>query len=262
MTLYAWPKQAAFGRVVPKSKIYEHATASAALRERFVQQVEQINWAYKLAPETVNLPATPAVAEIQVFRISLKGASLDHEVLKAIDRAIPFPLIFELVQSGRVKLVAAYKRPAQNPGSTADISHWVLSSYFETDWQLESSPRPPLPVALDMAGLYEQLLSPLVQGRVASATEDLRTPPSQVHDVAAVGYTAGAPATQPERLTLEQHIELAEAIATQQKHVERIKARLGREKQFNKRVALNAELRDAKQQLQRLLQQQAATQSH
>ncbi|HBP80667.1 MAG TPA: DUF4391 domain-containing protein, partial [Halomonas sp.] len=139
MTLYAWPKQAAFGRVVPKSKIYEHATASAALRERFVQQVEQINWAYKLAPETVNLPATPAVAEIQVFRISLKGASLDHEVLKAIDRAIPFPLIFELVQSGRVKLVAAYKRPAQNPGSTADISHWVLSSYFETDWQLESS---------------------------------------------------------------------------------------------------------------------------
>ena len=63
-------------------------------------------------------------------------------------------------------------------------------------------------------------------------------------------------------MTLEQHIELAEAIATQQKHVERIKARLGREKQFNKRVALNAELRDAKQQLQRLLQQQAATQSH
>ncbi|HBQ6958111.1 TPA: DUF4391 domain-containing protein, partial [Klebsiella pneumoniae] len=124
MTLYAWPKQAAFGRVVPKSKIYEHATASAALRERFVQQVEQINWAYKLAPETVNLPATPAVAEIQVFRLGLKGASLDHEVLKAIDRAIPFPLIFELVQGGRAKLVAAYKRPAQNPGSTADISHW------------------------------------------------------------------------------------------------------------------------------------------
>lgn len=262
MTLFAWPKQAAFGRVVPKSKIYEHATASAALRERFVQQVEQISWAYKLAPETVNLPATPAVAEIQVFRLGLKGTSLDHEVLKAIDRAIPFPLIFELVQGGRAKLVAAYKRPAQNPGSTADISHWVLSSYFETDWQLESSPRPPLPVALDMAGLYEQLLSPLVQGRVASATEDLRTPPSQIRDGAAAGYAVGTPATQPERLTLERRIELAEAIAAQQTQIERIKARLGREKQFNKRVAINTELRDAKQELQRLLEQQAATQSH
>lgn len=42
------------------------------------------------------------------------------------------------------------------------------------------------------------------------------------------------------------------------KAVERIEARLAREKQFNKRVAINAELRDAKQQLQRLIAQQAA----
>ena len=262
MTLFAWPKQAAFGRVVPKSKIYEHATVSTALKERFVQQVEQINWAYKLAPETVNLPATPAVAEIQVFRLNLKGASLDQDVLKAIDRAIPFPLFFELVQGGRAKLVAAYKRPAQNPGSTADISHWVLSSYFETDWQLESSPRPPLPVALDMAGLYEQLLSPLVLGKVAIATDDASARAPKICDSAVAVYTAATPTEQPERLTLEQRIELAEAIVSQQKHVERIRTRLGREKQFNKRVALNAELRDAKQELQRLIQQQAATQDY
>jgi|TARA_Y100001001_G_scaffold67945_1_gene65756 hypothetical protein len=262
MTLYAWPKQAAFGRVVPKSKIYEHATVSTALKERFVQQVEQINWAYKLAPETVNLPATPAVTEIQVFRLSLKGASLDQDVLKTIDRAIPFPLIFELVQGGRIKLTAAYKRPAQKPKSAADSSRWVVGSYFETDWQPESTPRQPLPVALDMAGLYEQLLSPLVQGKVANATDDAGAPAPQIRDYATAGYTAGTPTTQPERLTLEQHIELAEAIVSQQKQVERIRTRLGREKQFNKRVAINAELRDAKQELQRLIQQQAATQSH
>lgn len=249
MTLYAWPKQAAFGRVVPKSKIYEHAAVSAALKERFVQQVEQINWAYKLAPETVNLPATPAVTEIQVFRLTLKGASLDQDVLKAIDRAIPFPLIFELVQGGRIKLIAAYKRPAQTPKSDADNRRWVIASYFETDWQPESSPRQPLPVALDMAGLYEQLLTPLVQEKVASATDDARAPAPQIRDYAAAGYAVGTPATQPERLTLEQRIELAEAVATQQKQVERIKARLGREKQFNKRVAINAELRYAEQKL-------------
>ena len=60
------------------------------------------------------------------------------------------------------------------------------------------------------------------------------------------------------RLTLEQRIELAEAITAQQKEIEQIKARLGRERQFNKRVAINTELRDAKQELQRLTQQQAA----
>jgi uncharacterized small protein (DUF1192 family) len=63
-------------------------------------------------------------------------------------------------------------------------------------------------------------------------------------------------------VSLEQRIEMAEAIAAQQKEIERIKARLGREKQFNKRVAINAELRDAKQELERLTQQQDASPSH
>lgn len=57
---------------------------------------------------------------------------------------------------------------------------------------------------------------------------------------------------------LKERIELAEAIAAQQKEIQCIKARLGREKQFNKRVAINAELRDAKQELERLTQQQGA----
>lgn len=69
-------------------------------------------------------------------------------------------------------------------------------------------------------------------------------------------YTVGTPAAA--RLSLEQRVALADAIAAGVKAVQRIEARLGREKQFNKRVAINAELRDAKQQLQRLIAQQAA----
>ena len=71
-----------------------------------------------------------------------------------------------------------------------------------------------------------------------------------------------ATSEQAERVTLEQRIELAEAIAAQQKEIERIKARLGREKQFNKRVVINAELRDAKQKLERLMQRQGASKSY
>jgi hypothetical protein len=43
-----------------------------------------------------------------------------------------------------------------------------------------------------------------------------------------------------------------EAIRAKTRDVERIKARLAREKQFNKRVAINAELRAAKLELERL----------
>ena len=53
--LFDYPKSAAFGRVLPKNKIYEHASPSTAVKDLFVRQVEQIVWQYKLAPETVNL---------------------------------------------------------------------------------------------------------------------------------------------------------------------------------------------------------------
>ncbi|MGP9807296.1 DUF4391 domain-containing protein [Halomonas sp. AOP12-C2-37] len=247
MTLFAWPKAAAFGRVVPKRKVYEHAAVSSALKERFVQQVEQITWAYKLAPETVNLPANKAVTEIQVFRITLKGAELDKDVLKAIDRSVPFPLIFELIQNGRIKVVAAYKRHSHTQKGNVDGSCWVLASYFESDWKPAHTTRQRLPVALDMGSLYEQLLSPLVQYGVSyrkgqSSVPKTREPVTAIYSMAATG-------AQPERLSLEQRIELADAIATQQEEIQRIKARLRREKQFNKRVAINAELRGAKHRL-------------
>lgn len=114
MTLYNWPRAAGFGRVVPKNKIYEHAEANTSLKDLFVREVDQIVWSHKLAPETVNLAATKQVVEIQVFRITARTATLDRDILRAIDKAIPFPLIFEVVHGGRVRLAAAYKRPSES----------------------------------------------------------------------------------------------------------------------------------------------------
>jgi hypothetical protein len=54
--LFAYPKQAEFGRAVPKNKIYEHSGANTRLKGLFVEQVEKIVWRYKLASETITLP--------------------------------------------------------------------------------------------------------------------------------------------------------------------------------------------------------------
>lgn len=218
---FDYPIAAAFGRVVPKSRIYEHAGVGTALRDLFVTQVDQITWKYKLAPETMNLAATKAVGEIQVFGISLRNGKLDEEVLRAIDRAIPFPLIFELSWSGKRKVVAAFKRP-----SDADATKRVVSAYFATDWVPDDAPRKPLPVALNLGGLYDALLTALMPRAAAKAeytVEDIQT-----------------------------RVARMEAIRAKTREVDRIKARLAREKQFNKRVAINAELRAARQDLERL----------
>jgi hypothetical protein len=57
----------------------------------FVEQVEQIVWQYKLAPETINLPAKPGVPELQIFSIQLKTPELNLDVLRCIDGAVQFP---------------------------------------------------------------------------------------------------------------------------------------------------------------------------
>lgn len=236
-TLYDWPRAAAFGRVIPKNKIYEHAGANTGLKDLFVREVDQIVWSHKLAPETVNLAATKQVAEIQVFRITARTATLNRDVLRAIDKAIPFPLIFEVARGGRVRLAAAYKRPSE-----ADSARWVVGDYFQGDWQPEDAPRAPLPVALNMGALYERLLEPLVAGQMARL-------------ISGMGGVPPTPFTHAEAaapLSLEESIAQAEAIKVQVREIDRIKARLAREKQFNKRIAINAELRAAKEQLERL----------
>lgn len=240
-TLYDWPRAAAFGRVIPKNKIYEHSTASAALRDLFVREVDQIVWSHKLAPETVNLAPTKQVAEIQVFRLRQRGPALAWDVLRAIDRAIPFPLIFELAHGARVKLAAAYKRPSES-----DSTKWVLGDYFAGDWLPEDTPRTALPVALNMGALYEQLLGPLVAGQTA------RLIPGPATGMAEAPQVPFLAAPDMPVLSLEARIAQADAIQRQAREVERITARLAREKQFNKRVGINAELRAAKQELERL----------
>jgi hypothetical protein len=214
---FDYPKSAAFGRVVPKNKIYEHAGANTALKDLFVREVDQIVWRFKLAPETTNLDATAAVGEVQVFGISLKTGHLDEAVLRAIDKAIPFPLIFELTWRGKRKATAAFKRPSEANGSK-----WVISEYFATDWAPEDAPREPLPISLDLGALYERLL------------------------------TAMMPTSAQISEGIQMRVDRMEAIRAKTREVERIKARLSREKQFNKRVAINAELRAAKQELERL----------
>lgn len=152
--LYRWPPNAAFGRSVPKTKFYEHGTVRTALREKFVDDIQRITWAYKLAEDTIRLRGTAKVPEIQVFTIETKSADVSDEVLAAIDKAVHFPIIFEVAGTERVRMAAAQK----TLGGKAPR----IGTYFATDWQPADAARRPLPTALDLPSLYEALLASLL----------------------------------------------------------------------------------------------------
>lgn len=219
--LFAYPKKAEFGRVLPKNKIYEHSGANTRLKDLFVEQVEQIVWRYKLAPETINLAAKPGVQEIQVFAIQLKTAELHCDVLQCIDSAVQFPIIFELTQGrkteARTQVVAAYKRPSE-----ADAANWICSEYFESRWMPATSERATLPLALDLGGLYDQMLQQLVP--LAARTHE----------------------------PLRDLIVRAEAVMAKTREVAKTEGRLAKEKQFNRKVEINSTLRKLKTELEQL----------
>lgn len=219
--LFAYPKQAELGRTLPKNKIYKHSGANTRLKDLFVEQVEQIVWRYKLAPETINLAAKLGVPEIQVFVIQLKMSELHRDVLRCIDGAVQFPIIFELTQGqgvdAKTQVVAAYKRPRE-----ADAASWVCSEYFESGWMPTTTERTPLPLALDLGGLYDQLLHRLVP--IAARTHE----------------------------TLRDLIARTEAVMAKTREVAKTETRLAKEKQFNRRVEINGELRTLRDEVNRL----------
>jgi hypothetical protein len=215
--LFAYPAKAAFGRVVPKAKLYEHGTVGARLKSLFAKQVEQIVWQYKLAPETTNLPASLGVPEVQVFSMRLRASELHHDVLRCIDKAIPFPLLFELHYEDRLQVVACYKRPSE-----AEASRWVCSDYFATDWIAEETPRAALPIALNLSGLYEQLLHALI------------------------------PLTHRPKESLSDLVERVSKVRMLRKEMEKTVSQLATERQFNRRVTINATARELKHNLKLL----------
>lgn len=157
-TLYRWPAAARFGRVVPKTKFYEHATLSATMRGRFVADVQRITWAYKLADATLHLRGDAAVPEIQVFVIEAKEDDVSEDVLAVIDKVVRFPIIFEINRKSDehalTRMVAAHK----SFGGRGQR----LSAYFCTDWLPADAPRAPLPPAVDLPALYAGLLTPIL----------------------------------------------------------------------------------------------------
>ena len=212
--LFNYPQQAIFSKVLPKSKIYEFAKPSNAVKELFVKQVEQIVWEYKLSPDTINIPPGEGVQEIQILKIQSKVPEINEEVFRTIDEVIPSHVFYEVTLANRTKLVAAYKRPSE-----ADASRWVTGAYFESDWVTSDLERDNIPMALNMGGLYALMLRALF--------------PSKARE----GESLRSQAVRLEQLRI-RCIELS-----------RLEIKLSKEAQFNRKVEINAQLKAVKDQV-------------
>ena len=129
---FEYPRAAAFGRVVPKTKIYAHANAASKLRKRFRRSGRSDRLAIQArAGDDQSRSHHGGHRDSDIPDRIARRRSGRGSVLRAIDRAISFPIIFELSHNGKRKAIAAYKRPSE-----ADSAKWVVSEYFGTRMEI------------------------------------------------------------------------------------------------------------------------------
>jgi len=220
MKLYQFPQQAKVDRIIPKNKFYEQGKANGKIEQLFVNQVESIRWAYKLAASTIHLEDQDDLKEIQIFRVKSRVENLDISILSFIDKLILTPIIFEVVYQDKVKVVATYKRLNQ-----ADKSKAVIGQYYASEW-LEDHNRAELPLYLKLADLYEHFIEQLLPLAVSGEQHQDR-----------------------ESISLEIKLQKAQQLENLLKQFDQLKAKLRNEKQFNRRVELNKQLQDLQLQI-------------
>lgn len=221
VTRYQFPANARFGRKLAKEKIYQYATPTRAVKQKFIQQIDRMIWQYKLASNTVNVPESKSIREIQVFDIWLKSGidELDEALLRTIDKAVASPIYFRLFKDDLCQFVMAYKRP-----NVARDQEWVVDDYYASGWMSpEALNTAPIPVVLNLSKLYEQLIQNLTP-----------LPPRQDEPLP----------TQLERLG---------DIRAKEKELAKLETRLRREKQFNRQVDINRQINQLKSAIQQLI---------
>ena len=212
------PKSTELNRRIPKQKFYENLDITPALKKCFVEQIRIIYWRNKIASTTINLAAGNEVNELEVFEIRLSDGYLDESVLRQIDREIPYHILFLLEYNDRVQAWIGYKE-----ASTGNAA-FKVSRYYHTDWYEESE----LPIKLEglnLDAVYENF----------------------------VRQIAGDKLERQESESLKDTVSRSEKREQLEKQITALQAKIRKEKQLNKQVQLNTELKLLKRELDEML---------
>ena len=214
------PKSTEFNKRIPKQKFYDNLTVSPTLKRSFVDQIRIIYWANKIAPSTLNLAEGKNVSEIEVFHIRLNQETLDKNVLKQIDREIPYHILFVLEYDGKYKAVIGYKEAAGS-GKAA----FKVDRYYQTEWMPEEK----LPVHLD--GMNIDTVYQNFVRQIAGEVLQAATPQE----------------------SLKESVARDDRRDALQKQINKLQAKIRKEKQLNRQMEMNAELKRLRKELNTLV---------
>ena len=216
--MFGFPGSTEFNKRIPKQKFYENIEVSSSLRRVFVEQIKIVYWRNKLAVSTLNIASGESVTEIEVFEVRLTEPILEETVLRQIDKEIPYHILFILTCDGKAQAWIGYKEAAVS-GSNA----FKVNRYYHTEWMPENELRFSID-GLNMDAVYENLVRQI-------AGEILQTNSNE---------------------SLKDSVERDEERRRLEKQIAALENKIRKEKQLNRRMEMNTELKRLKEELEGL----------
>lgn len=216
--MLGFPKTTEFNKRIPKQKFYENLNVTPSLKRLFADQIKLICWRNKLAATTMNVAAGQNVTEIEVLEIRLQKGRLDEAVLQQIDKAIPYHILFLLTYGGNEQAWIGYKEAA-GAGKNA----FKIGRYYHTDWVPEGSLQFSID-GLDLDAVYAGLVRQIAGDALSSAPGE----------------------------TLRETVARNEAKRQLEKQIAALQNKTSKEKQLNRQVELNGELKRLRKELDAL----------
>ena len=212
--MFGFPISTEFNKRIPKQKFYENIEVSHAVKRIFVEQIRIIYWRNKLAAATLNLAAGDAVTEIEIFEVKLNTPQLDEAVLRQIDKAIPYHILFVLTYEGKAQAWIGYKE-ASSGGNAFKVNR-----YYHTDWMPENELQFMLG-GLNMDAVYESLVRQIAGDRLQALSHE----------------------------SLKESVGRDEERRRLEKQIAALENTMRKEKQLNRRMEINAKLKRLRKDL-------------
>ncbi|MDR4470184.1 MAG: DUF4391 domain-containing protein [Nitrospira sp.] len=227
------PADARIDHRVPKKLLTEHGAPTAADRRLIQESIEELMWVAALKPTNIAVPAfrddVREYLEIAVLTATFRGSTKPTRLIELTHRAIPYPVLLLSGEGDAVSLSLAHKRWSQGEKGAVVVEDVRGTAPF--DPKNPTREEALFISSLSVSGLPKRDLYALYQGwldRVAAL------------EAARITGRYFPPDSDGCNLVLRENLD---ARAGLQREIAALRAQAEKEKQLNRRVQLNLEIK-------------------
>jgi ABC-type amino acid transport substrate-binding protein len=227
------PASARVDRRVPKKLLLENGAPTAADKRAIQEGIDELQWIAALKPTTIGVPAfadeTREYLEIAVVAVVFRPGAKATRLVELIHRSIPYPVLLITSDAEGLVVSVTHKRRAQNEAGKVVVEGVIATGPVKPE---------------RLSGLERAFVDSLALAKLAS--RDLFTVyeswAGRIEALKAAQITGAFAATNDaaaitrRRLALDVHARLTREAAS-------FRTKAVREKQMNRKVALNMEIR-------------------